>query len=247
MACDITCVITGHREGRLAVASLRSFVAAAEACRQAGLAVQCILVLDRPNNLTREIFAAFCEGGGDIVEVDFGDQGRARNVAVERAEGEYIAFLDADDIWAGDWLLKAHSFLKERGGKVIAHPEFNYFFEGLASIFCHIDQEDERFDMDLLRIVNFWDALCMCPTDAYRDHPFGIRAIADGWAYEDWHWNCETIAAGYVHKVVPDTVLFKRRQASSQTIRAAANQSRIRKSAMASYSWPGYPDAVENE
>lgn len=247
MACDLTCVITGHREGRLAVASLRSFKAAVDAAREAGLAVQTLLVLDRPNDLTREIFRDFAEGDGGILEVDFGDQGRARNVAVERAEGEYTAFLDADDLWTRDWLVKAHAFLVGRGGRVIAHPEFNYFFEKQATIFCHVDQEDERFDLDLLRVVNYWDALCVCPTEAYRVHPFCVRAIADGWAYEDWLWNCETIADGYVHKVVPDTVIFKRRQVASQTLRAAASHSRIRRNPMSSYSWPGYPTAGENE
>ena len=231
---DITCVVTGHGEGRQAVPTLRSMERAAKRAEQDGLSIQMIFVLDRANEATRAAFKDFAHLA-EIIETDLGDQGKARNAAVERATGNRVAFLDGDDLWSEGWLVEAYRFLDNLGPKVVAHPEFNYFFEGQATIFRHIDQDDPAFSLDLLRLANFWDALAMADRQAYVDFPFYDRDIPNGWAYEDWYWNCETVAAGYRHKIVPDTVLFKRRRKNSQTIKASTNKSRIPRVEFADY------------
>jgi len=240
MSCDLTCIITGHREGRLAVASLRSFWAAIDAARAAGHAVEARLVLDRPNPLTHAVFEAHRKDAVAFEAYDHGDQGKVRNEAVAKANGRYTAFLDADDLWSEDWLVQALDFLDGAPETHIAHPAYNYFFEQQATIFCHVDQESDAFRPDLLRIANYWDALCVCPTAIYHEIPFCDRDIEAGYAYEDWVWNCETVAAGKVHKVVPESVLFKRRQNNSQTIRASASKSLGRRNPLTDYTHPIY-------
>lgn len=236
MTCDISAVITGHREGRLAVASLRSLWATVEHARENGISVEVIFVLDKPDDATREVFQQFCRDDCTILETEFGDQGAARNLAVSKANGTKIAFLDGDDLWSYEWLTSAYAFLKQHGDNVIAHPEYNYFFEGQATIFRHVDQDADEFSMDLLRIGNYWDALCLCDKSVYTKYPFYKREIDKGWAFEDWYWNCETIQGGLHHKVVPDSVLFKRRQRMSQTVRASGSKAQIRRNALSSYS-----------
>lgn len=243
MACDLTCVITGHREGRLSVASLRSFAIAVAHARARGYTVQTLYCLDRPDRLTEELFRHYATETGETGNVqifDFGDQGHVRNAAINLAEGHYTACLDGDDLWSEIWLVQALEFLADKPDTHIAHPAYNYFFEKQASLYCHVDQESPEFRMDLLRVVNYWDALCVCPTALYREFPFYTRDIAGGWAYEDWFWNCETVAAGKIHKVVPDSILFKRRQKLSQTIRASTNKSMIKPSRLHDYSSPLY-------
>lgn len=235
MAYDITCIITGHREGRLAVPSLRSFVIATAFAEARGYRVQRLFYLDRPNEKTRALFGEYCREEDQLVVVDFGDQGHVRNDAVTRAEGRYTAFLDGDDLWSEDWLVQALEFLSDLPDTHIAHPAYNYFFEEQATIFCQVDQEAPEFRPTLLRVANYWDALCVCPTAIYREFPFYTRDIANGWAYEDWYWNCETVAAGKVHKVVPDSILFKRRRKASQTMQASKNKSMIRPNPMSRY------------
>ncbi len=240
MTCDLTCIITGHREGRLAVPSLRSFWAAIEAARAAGFSVEALLCLDRPDPLTEKLFNAYKKDAEAIDTYDVADQGKVRNGAVAKARGTYCAFLDADDLWSETWLVDALTFLKDGPENRIAHPQFNYFFEKQATIFTHVDQESPEFRLDLLRVANYWDALCVCPTQIYREIPFCDRDIAGGYAYEDWLWNCETVEAGYIHKVVPRTVLFKRRQENSQTVKASANKSLTRRHPLLDYAHPMY-------
>lgn len=240
MTCDLTCIITGHREGRLAIPSLRSFWAAIETARTAGYEVEAIFCLDRPDALTTKIFTHYLGDAGEIREFDFGDQGKVRNAAAAEAKGHYTSFLDADDLWSADWLVQGLEFLKDKPDTHIAHPAFNYFFEKQATIFTHVDQESPEFRLDLLRVANYWDALCVCPTQIYREIPFCDRDIAGGYAYEDWLWNCNTVEAGKIHKVVPGSVLFKRRQKASQTIRASENKSMVHNHPLCDYDHPLY-------
>jgi glycosyltransferase involved in cell wall biosynthesis len=240
MTCDLTCIITGHREGRLAVPSLRSFWIAIEAARAAGFDVEAVLCLDRPDALTEKLFNSYKKDAVAVDTYDLGDQGKVRNGAVAKANGKYCAFLDADDLWSENWLIEALNFLADKPETHIAHPQYNYFFEKQATIFTHVDQESPEFQLDLLRIMNYWDALCVCPTAIHRAFPFCERDIAGGYAYEDWFWNCETVAAGCIHKVVPDTVLFKRRQENSQTMKAASNRSLTRRHPLLDYGHPMY-------
>ncbi len=244
MGYDLTCVVTGHREGRVAVPTLRSFARAIKIA-ESRFTVQPLYFLDRPDDLTQQLFEKHAEGHGSVHVVDFGDQGKVRNAAVELAEGRYTAFLDGDDLWSSDWLVQALDFLADKPDTHIAHPAYNYFFEKQATIFCHVDQESDDFRPDLMRVGNYWDALCVCPTEIYREFPFYDRDLAGGWAYEDWYWNCQTVAGGKIHKVVPDSVLFKRRQKQSQTIRASVNKSLIKASPLSRYDCAFYQAQAE--
>lgn len=232
---DLSCFITGHKEGHISVPSLISFKEAVLHAIDAGYQVEALYCLDRADALTTQLFEAYKIPNARVIHFDFGDQGEVRNAAIAQAEGQYCAFLDGDDLWPKEWLTDALAFLRQQKVPTIAHPEFNYFFEGQATLFEHIDQDDPLFSPDLLRLVNYWDALCVCPTQVHRDFPYCKRDMTNGWAYEDWHWNCETYAAGVKHKVVPHTLIFKRRQRMSQTIKASTSKALMRRGQVHKY------------
>lgn len=235
---DITAVITAHAEGTLAGLSLRSLIEAVDQARAAGLSVECLAVLDNPDPATVEAVADAAPPDCRVERVSRADQGRVRNDAVGFAGGEYVAFLDGDDLWSSNWLTDAYAVCGADAGRVIAHPEVNWFFGDATNLHFLPDQADPDFDaFAYTRVANPWDALCLAPAAAYHEVPFASRAIADGIAYEDWHWNMDTLVAGYRHRVVPETIHFKRRRGGSQFAQANANRSLTPPSPMLDYTW----------
>lgn len=237
MSADLTAVITAHAEGGVAEISLRSFRAAVDAAQAAGIAVEALVVLDNPDDATRAVFAGVAAHGYRLMETSHADQGRVRNDVIGRVAAPYVAFLDGDDLWSQNWLVDAYATCLADPGRVIAHPALDWIFEGEEMIAFFPDGRDPAFDPASVRVSNPWDALCMAPLAAYQDNPFAARAIDEGWAFEDWHWNMETIAAGYRHVVVPETIHFKRRRRGSQFVEARETRALPRPSALLDYAW----------
>ncbi len=236
---DISAILTAHGEGVLAGISLHATVDAMRRAENDGLSCELIVVLDRPDAITREMFSTLPPGGWRtrVEQVDFGDQGMARNHAVGLAAGSHVAFIDADDLWSENWLVEAWKLCGRDPARIIAHPELDWFFQENGNLFFHIDQTDPDFDPLMLRFINCWDALCMAPRKACLEVPFPSRDIDTGFAFEDWQWNCETLEKGYVHRVVPDTIHFKRRRRVSQNIQASGRRALVRRTALFRYDW----------
>lgn len=162
-------------------------------------------MLDRADALTREIVAGNSPADLRLLDVDFGDVGLARNHAVRAARGDYIAFLDADDLWGAEWLARAAPAAHARDGPTIWHPEVNIHFGTARHLFVHIDMESEAFRPDALIVRNHWSALSFAARELYLGNPYPASDLQEGFGFEDWAWNMQTIGRGIVHKVVPGT------------------------------------------
>jgi hypothetical protein len=235
---DVTAILTAHGEGVLAGLSFRSLLDAVAVARADGIEVDVLVMLDNPTGPTSAVFSEADRHGAVVAEVSYADQGKVRNHAVGLATSGHLAFLDGDDLWSENWLVDAYrACLGDDGDRVIAHPELNWFFGNQQNLYFLPDQTDPAFDPAFLRVANPWDALCLAPRAAYVEHPFADRAVADGYAYEDWHWMLETYRAGYVHRVVPETIHFKRRREGSQFVQARARRVLTRPSEVLDFAW----------
>lgn len=217
---QISAILTGHSEGLLSGPSIASFREAIDFARGQGISVEPIVILDRPSALTREMFMDAKSWGGTLFTTEFGDPGLARNHGVVQATGDFVTFLDADDLWSFNWLAAAHALCVRESRDVIAHSQLNMIFGRERAYWLHVDSEHPDFDPGYLQIGNYWDALSFAPRHIFQEIPFHKNELSTGYGHEDWHWNCLTLSKGYPHKPVQDTVHMKRRRLGSQSARA---------------------------
>lgn len=232
---DITAIITAHKERVLAGPAIASFDAAIRRARAAGLSVEGLAVLDRADELTTRMFDQVKTCGHTVIANDGGDPGLTRNRGVGEAKGDFVAFLDADDLWSENWLEAAFAFLANTPGDVIAHSEINVVFGEERTLWVHADSTTPDFDLSYQRIGNHWDSMSFGPRRLYAQYPFLKNDVAFGYGHEDWHWNNVTLEAGIQHRPVPGTIHMKRRRPGSQMAKCAENDVVVRPSALAHF------------
>lgn len=204
---NLTAIVNAHREGLLAQATLLSLTQAVSHAEREGLQVETIAVLDCPDAVTTEMFESYARShnGTSVLKVDHGELGRSRNSGVAAARGEWIAFLDADDLWGANWLSGAYHMAKSDPRPVVWHPEVSVYFGNNCHIFVHVDAEDPSFNPRGLAITNYWTALCFARRSLLLDTPYRPTNIRNQLGFEDWGWNSEVAAQGVLHKIVPNT------------------------------------------
>jgi glycosyltransferase involved in cell wall biosynthesis len=201
----VTAIITAHREGLLCWPSLRSVSRAKEHAESYGFNVEIILALDRPDQATRDMADQWHVRGSRKIVLDNGDPGSSRNDAVAHCTTDWIAFLDADDLWGENWLTDAFSAARSDPRNIVWHPEVNIYFGHTKHLFRHIDMEQDEFKLSSLVGNNYWTSLCFCRKDLLRTVPYPKNQFYNKIGHEDWAWNRAVIEAGATHKVVRGT------------------------------------------
>ncbi len=228
---DLTLIVTAHNETLVCGPTIESADVAVEAARAAGFTVQTIIALDKATEETTDYFHQPDFDHWERWVMHEGDLGRVRNALVPQTAGRFIAFLDADDLFSENWLAEGLDVLVEaegQGERVIAHPEVNIIFDGGKYLLQNVDQDSPLFTPHFFYARNYYDSLCLTPREAHLEVPYIHRDIPNGLSYQDWQFAVETMAKGWKHVVVPDTIIFKRRRDFSLVTESNTRKSVLR-------------------
>jgi len=202
---DATAVINCHREGLIARPSLLSVSKAKAHAQRLGFNIEIIVVADRTDLLTKFVIENWEEPDVQILFVDNGDLGLSRNEAVMVASGEWISFIDADDLWGETWLSYALRAAKFDARNIVWHPEVSVIFGAFQYIYRHIDMETDEYDAFSLCAKNYWTSACMVRRIFCYEVPYPRTDLEGKIGFEDWSWNLSAIGRGAIHKVVINT------------------------------------------
>lgn len=212
----ISCVLNVHRERFILYPTLRSISTMLDfSSSRDNIGIELVVVLDRSDQQTAEIITDYCsrlELPHRLLKVDLGDLALARNAGIAAARGEYIALLDADDLYSSDWLSGALSYCEghETPDQIVAHPQFNFYFGARTRVFEHKPMKAGDNALFTMAFTNLWTSLAFAHRKIFVDHPFQPIAFDEGFAFEDWTWNIGLLNAGISHGVAHNTSHFIR-------------------------------------
>lgn len=225
---DVSVVITFHREGLLAHKSLLSLSRCRAAAERSGISVEVIATLDLPSADTERVVRAFdLPGKPDVLlSLDVGDLGQARNSAIRAATGHWVLICDGDDYLSENYILRCVQCAKEHSQNVILHADLVLFFDGWHAISRQTGADEPGFDPACMLVCNPWNSCSFTQRSVYIDIPYvRARPGESGFGFEDWHWNCETLALGFPHLIASDTVHYVRKK-KHDSLNAAHNDRR---------------------
>lgn len=214
---SVSAIVTFHREGDLAAAALTSI----ERCRiyaeQRGVYTNLLMTLDNGDAVTENVIRSHpaLRKSDQLYCLDVGDLSLSRNYAIAHSSSDVIATFDGDDLFSENWIYEACAVIDRFGVSTIVHPQLIVAFGVLNAYWYQISQSDSRFHSESLFSFNHWNACAIAPREAFECCPYLCARVGEaGFGFEDWHWNCETMAAGYVHRVAAKTFRAERRKQS---------------------------------
>ncbi|ETF03516.1 hypothetical protein W822_10745 [Advenella kashmirensis W13003] len=215
MTIDYSIVLNLHNEAPYLKRTMRSLAQAASFARHKGLTSELVLVLDSPDEATREWVAKADYPEFDshkTLHVKNRSLGLSRNDGIAAASGQYITTADADDLVSYNFFVQMHAALLEHGPNTIICPEHVCSFGDRTYWGQYTSSEDVTNIM--LFGANSYVSRIGCHRSVFDRLQF-IDARGGMKAFEDWHFNCEAVAAGFRFDIARDTVLFYRQRRNS--------------------------------
>ncbi|MDL9980295.1 glycosyltransferase [Microbacterium sp. ASV49] len=207
-------MVTAHAEGRLLRPTLRSVSAAVAMAVSSGIRSEILIVCDNADARTiaeAQRWSNRKDLDFDVrtLEVSLGESGASRNAGAIDARGQFIGFVDGDDLVSENYFAAALDVLRARQSTVV-HPEYVISF-GARSVIWRTDSTDnqEVSYRDLVR-HNLWPSSAVAARSLYLELPYRSLHPGSGYGPEDWTWNIDTAARGITHVVAPDSVFFYR-------------------------------------
>lgn len=225
---DLSVVITAHNEGLLAHKTMLSVFEGVKRLKDAGYTYEIIVHIDNGNKETKQYFNRYIKR--DDVRVfsnEFGDLGSSRNYAAKEANGEYVSFLDGDDLMSDNWYVVALKKLKESKNETVIYPEAVLTFGIDQPNILTLQKPSLGIESDTLLLVgeNRWGSVVMAKKELFLKYPYFKKTA--GYNYEDYVFNIQTVEAGIDHEIARGTTLFYRRSDDSMLSNGNRNHATI--------------------
>lgn len=227
---DVSCLVTFHNEGYLAHRTLTSVGMCRDYAEKRGLSVELVLVLDNADPVTESVVAGHFAMRKDdqILRVHQCSAPISRNEGIQAAKGNFISIHDGDDYYSENLVYESVVCCQAQP-YIITHANIHIGFESDYYMYRvgNIRYGDyTRYD---LLTQHPLIVQTVAPRHVFIQIPY--QSTGNGFGYEDWHWNTETIAAGFEHVTVPHTFMFyRRKRQGSVLVRESASKSLIRPS-----------------
>ena len=214
---DLTVAVTAHNEGLVAHKTMRSILGATKKLEEKKISYEILIHIDNGDQITKDYFKRYAKMPNVVIyENNFGDPGPSRNFLAQKASGEYLTFLDGDDLISDNWLVVAYGALIGATEEVIVHPEGILTFGTEVNNVLTIQTETLPREKDTIILLgeNRWCAILIAKTSTLLKFPY--RHLVGGYSHEDYVFNVETTNAGIKHIIAKETVLFYRRSNNSR-------------------------------
>ncbi len=214
----ISVIITCHNENNLvknAFDSVSQSIANSKLIFKKDIDIN--IYADSPNEGTLKSIMAL----PNVTIVDYGDVSQVRNLAATSSKGEFISFIDADDLMGISFIKEfIENKFFELGG--IWHPEYICKFDADQNLLISQQQSstDSSFNMYTLLYRNLWTINSIAERKIYDEIKFKPGKTSNSnarFAYEDWSWNMDVLAAGYQHHIIKNTYFFIRERLNSNS------------------------------
>ena len=214
---DLTVAVTAHNEGLVAHKTMRSILEATKRLEEKKISYEILIHIDNGDQITKDYFKRYAKMPNVVIyENNFGDPGPSRNFLAQKASGEYLTFLDGDDLISDNWLVVAYGALIGATEEVIVHPEGILTFGTEVNNVLTIQTETLSREKDTIVLLgeNRWCAILMAKTSTLLKFPY--QHLTGGYSHEDYVFNVETTNAGIKHIIAKETILFYRRSNNSR-------------------------------
>lgn len=209
----LSIIVTAHREGLIAHKTMRSIERAIHQLTSAAISYEVIISIDRGDQETVNYFTNYRTLPIKLHQWDHGDLAGSRNSAIKKARGQFVAFIDADDLMSKNWLHDGvQELLRHPYGSHVAHSAYTIEFEGADAIVKKAGHTNRDQDALLSVFSGRWNSVIIAPRSLLEKFPYAPNS--PGYGYEDWHLSCSFIQAGVKNVLIPQTAIFVRRKAS---------------------------------
>lgn len=124
MSPTISVVISAYNAERTILKTVESVQ------KQTFLDLEIIVIDDGSTDRTLELLQSITDERLKVFSYENGGLPIARNRGIDCAQGEFLSFLDADDLWTADKLAKQLAALQQHGQAGVAYSWTYYFIDG---------------------------------------------------------------------------------------------------------------------